>query len=136
MSNPGPVPKYLPGFSYICSKYYELGVKLDETELEKESYHASNNKVKLFRENIVVIEKKWFADMNLPYEATFLTPLIKNSKSIIIKNYNFPHDTRQRIWKIVINNGCNTHIVHILLKKRDVMFIFKGIFLIRLPNPV
>ena len=36
-----------------------------ETETKNKSDHSSNNKVKLFCENIVVIEEEWFADANL-----------------------------------------------------------------------
>ena len=49
----------------------------------KKSNHTSNNKVKTFCEDIVVIEEEWFDDMNLTYGATFLMSLIKHAKSRI-----------------------------------------------------
>ena len=40
----------------------------------------TNDKGKLFGENIVVIEEEWFDDKNLTYDATFPTALIKRAK--------------------------------------------------------
>ena len=57
MSTPGPVPKNWLGFSYINSEDYELDMNFDETEFKRKSDHTSNNKVKSFRETIVVIEE-------------------------------------------------------------------------------
>ena len=47
-----------------------------------------------------------------------------------------PHDTKQRIRKIAINNGWNTHIFQILREKHDGNFLFNGNLLSRLPKPV
>ena len=55
---PGPVPKYWLEFSYIHSEDYELDQNSDDTELKKQSDHTFNNKVKLFREIIVVVEEE------------------------------------------------------------------------------
>ena len=57
ISTPGTVRKHCPGFSCIHSKYYELYVKIDETELEKQLDHTSNNKVNSFHKNIMFIEE-------------------------------------------------------------------------------
>ena len=78
MSSPETAPKNWLGFSYICSEYYELDLNIGETELKRKLGHTSNNKVKLFCENIVVVEEEWFYDMNLTNIATFLTDLIKH----------------------------------------------------------
>ena len=59
MSTTGTVPKHWLVFTYISSKYYELDQNFDETELEEQSDHTSNDKVKIFCENIVVIEEEW-----------------------------------------------------------------------------
>ena len=56
MPTTGPVPKNWLGFSYIISKGYQLYQNFDETKLEKQLDHTSNDKVKLIYENIVVIE--------------------------------------------------------------------------------
>ena len=40
--------------------------------------HSSNDKVKLFQENIVVIEKELYDDLNLIGGSTFTTALIKH----------------------------------------------------------
>ena len=48
MSTPGPVPKHLLVFNNICSEYYELDQNFDDTELKKQSYNTSNDKVKFF----------------------------------------------------------------------------------------
>ena len=74
-----PVLKHWLGFSYIYSKDYDLYQNFDDTEFRK-LYHTSNDKVKIFRENIVVIEEKWFGDMNLTDGSTFATDLIKREK--------------------------------------------------------
>ena len=80
------------------------------TEIDSKSYHSSDDKVKLFRENIVVIEEEWFADINLTDSETFLTDLIKHAKTIF-KKYINTRDTKQRIRKITIKNDCNTQII-------------------------
>ena len=49
---------------------------------------------------------------------------------------NFPRDTKQRIQKIAIKNGWNTHIVQIFCEKCDGKFLFKVNMISRLPNPV
>ena len=49
--------------------------------MKSKSDHSSNNKVKLFRENIVVIEEEWFSGMNLTGGEMFPTALIKREKS-------------------------------------------------------
>ena len=72
-------------FICILSEDYELDNKFDETELENISDHTSNNKVKLFHENIVVIEEEWFDGMNLNYSANFPTALIKRKNINSIK---------------------------------------------------
>ena len=48
--------------------------------MKNKSDYASNDKVKLFRENIVVLEEEWFVDMNLTDGKIFLTTLIKHEK--------------------------------------------------------
>ena len=58
MWTPGPFPKHWLVFSYIRSEDYELDLNLDETEMKKKSDHTSNNKVKLFQVNIVVLEEE------------------------------------------------------------------------------
>ena len=111
-------------------------MNFDETELKKKSDHTSNDKVTLFCENIVLIEEELFLDKNLTYCATFPTALIKSEKYRSNQKINLPLDTKRRIRKIVINNFWNTQIVHILHKKRDGIFIFKGNMLSRLTKPV
>ena len=71
MSTPVPVSKHCLRFIYIRSEYYELDINLYETELKNESDHTSNDIVKLFCENVVVIEEEWFSVMNLTDGATF-----------------------------------------------------------------
>ena len=83
MSTPGPVPKHWLGFSYVRSKDHDLDMNFYETELEIKSDHTSNNKLKWFCENIVVIEEEWFAYITLTDGATFLVALIKFAKSKI-----------------------------------------------------
>ena len=99
-----------------------------------ESDHTSNNKVKLFRENIVVIEEEWFSDMNLTDDLTFLKVLIKHAKYII--NQKIPCDTQQNIHKIAMNNIWNTPIVQILREKCDAKFLFKVSLLSRIANSI
>ena len=111
-------------------------MNFDETELKMKSDHTSNNKVKLFRENIVVIEDKWFDDMNLTYGASFPTALIKYKKYRIKQKNNVPRDRKWHIRKIVINNSRKTQIVQILRGKCYGNFIFKRNVPIRIPNPV
>ena len=72
---------------------YELDVYFDEIELNKYSEHTFNDKDKLFRENIVVIEEEWFDDRNLTYGVTFSPVLIKHAKSRIKQNNKFPCGT-------------------------------------------
>ena len=55
-------------------------MNFDETELKRKKYHTSINKVKLIRENIVVIEAESFYGMHLTDDATFLLALTKLSK--------------------------------------------------------
>ena len=108
MSAPGPVPKHQLEFSCIRSEYYELDMNFDETELKNKIDHTSYNKIKLFCENIVVIEEECFYDMNLTDGATFTTALIERKNSIINKKNNIPRDTKRNILKIAIKNGWNT----------------------------
>ena len=86
LSTPGPAPKQSLEFSYIRIWYI---CELLWNRIEKQSDHTSNDKVRLFRENIVVIEEEWFVDMNLTDGATFLAALIKSSKSRINQKINF-----------------------------------------------
>ena len=79
MSTPGPVPKHWLVFVYIRSEDYELDQNFVKTK--KTPSHTSNDKVKLFCENIVVIEEELFDDTNLTDGATFKTALIKREKS-------------------------------------------------------
>ena len=94
ITTPGPVPKYWIGFSYIRLEYYQLYLDFDETEMRGKSDHSSNNKVQLFRENILFIEEEWFSDMNLIDGATFLTYLVKLVKSRFNLKINYPRDTK------------------------------------------
>ena len=126
----------MPGFSLIGSEDYELDMNFDETEFKRKSDHTSNDKVKLFCGNIVVIEEEWFSGMNLTDVSTFPTTLIKWAKSRINQNNNFPRDTKQRIHKITINNDWNTQIIQIFSEKRDGTFILKVNLLSRLKKPV
>ena len=43
--------------------------------------HTSNNKVKLSRKNIVIIDEEWFGDTNLTNDAIFLTAMTIREKS-------------------------------------------------------
>ena len=52
ISTPGPVTKHWLGFIYIRSKYYELNQDFDDTKLKNKLDHTSNDKVKLFHENV------------------------------------------------------------------------------------
>ena len=56
MSTPGPVQKNWFKFSYINSEEYQSDKNFDETYLKKVD-NTSNYKVKLFSENIVVLEE-------------------------------------------------------------------------------
>ena len=56
----------------------------------------------------MVIEEERFDAMNLTDGASFLTALIKNAKNGFNHKTKFPRDTKQRIWKLSINNGWNT----------------------------
>ena len=84
MSISGPVPKNWLRFSYIGSEDYELIWTL-MVHNNKKSDHTSNDEVKLFCGNIVVIEEEWFDDMNWTDDATFSTALIKREKLDSIK---------------------------------------------------
>ena len=64
-------------------------MSFDETELKNKSDYTSNDKVKSFLENIMVIEEEWFSDMNLAGASTFPKVLIKRAKSIINLNIIF-----------------------------------------------
>ena len=101
----------------------------------KKSDHTFNDKVGLFRENIVVIEEEWFSGMNLAYGETFPMALIKREKSIINKKTN-PRDTKWHIWEIIINSVWNTQISQILREKQYGKFLFRVNFLRILINPV
>ena len=57
ISTIGPVPKHWIVCYYIPWEDYELDLNFDETEMKKQSDHTSNDKVKLFYKNIVVIEE-------------------------------------------------------------------------------
>ena len=46
-------------------------MNFDETELKSKSDHTYNDKIKLFRENILVIEEELFDYMNLTICETF-----------------------------------------------------------------
>ena len=70
--------------------------------MKSKSDHQSNNKVRFFRENIVVIEEEWFADTNLTDGATSLKALIKCEKLRFNQKTNFPPDIKQHILKIKI----------------------------------
>ena len=72
--------------------------------------------------------------MNLTDSLTFLTSMINCSKTAFNYNNRIRCDTKRRIQKIAIHNGWNTHIVQILLDKRDGNCFQKKIFS-RLPKP-
>ena len=57
ISTTGTVPKRWIGFSYILSEDYELYLNFNVTEMKNKLDHSSNNKVKLFCENIGFIEE-------------------------------------------------------------------------------
>ena len=82
MSTQGPVSKHWLGFSYIPSVDYELDLNFDVTETKIKSYHSSNDIVKLFFENIVVIEETKFSDISLADGSTVLIILFKCATSI------------------------------------------------------
>ena len=71
----------------------KLDALLDEEDKPYSSHHSSNKKVKLFRENILVIGGKWYDDKNLTDDATFPTALIKPAKSRFNQKINSPCDT-------------------------------------------
>ena len=75
-----PVPKNWLGFSYICSEDYKLDQEFYKKVIKEQSNHTCNDKVKLFRRDIVIIEEEWFHDNNLSDGATFLIALIKRAK--------------------------------------------------------
>ena len=49
--------------------------------------HSSDDKVKLFWVNIVVIEEEWFSDIDLTGGATFPTSPIKRRNPYSIKKF-------------------------------------------------
>ena len=51
--------------------------------------------------------------------------LIKRVKYIFNQKIKSPRDTKQRIQKIEVNNGWDTHIVHMLSEKNNENFVFK-----------
>ena len=55
MSTPGAVPKHWLWFSYIRSEDYELDLNLYVTEMKRKTDQSSEDRVKLFHKNIVVI---------------------------------------------------------------------------------
>ena len=61
-----------------------------------------------FCENIVLIEEEWSLDMNLADGVTFPPALIKRAKIRINQINNFPYDTNQCIFTIIIYNGWKT----------------------------
>ena len=67
----------------------------------------------------MVIEGKWFADMNLTDGETFTMYMIKREKYRFNLHINFPREAKQRVRENTINIGCNTQVVQILRKKRD-----------------
>ena len=73
--------------------------------------------------------------MNLTGFLNFLVALIKCAK-YKIQQKQIPHDTKQCMRKITINNGWNTQIAQILHEEPDGTFIFKVILISRLPKPV
>ena len=56
ISTPVPTSKHWIGLSFIGSENHELDLNFDETEMKMKSDHTSNDKVELFRENILIIE--------------------------------------------------------------------------------
>ena len=72
----------------------------------------------------MVIEEKWFSDMNLTDGATFPASMIKCEKTRVNQKINFPCDTKRRIREISLNNGWNTQIVQILCELCDGDFLF------------
>ena len=129
-ATPGPVPKHWHLFSFVHLKYYELDLKFDETEIKSKSDHSSNNRVKLFCQNIVFIEEEWFADINLNYGATSLTALTKRAQSIFNKKQF--RDTRLNIPEITIINDWNIQVIHIFHEGSSGKFIFNGNILYRI----
>ena len=62
--------------------------------MKRKPDHSYNDKVKLFCENIVVIEEEWFYDMNVTDTSTFQMAIIKHAKSRFNQKINFPRDTK------------------------------------------
>ena len=73
--------------------------------------------------------------MNLTDGETYMAALIKRAKSRI-NILKTPRNTKRRMQKIVIKNGFNTLIVHILCEKYDGEYLFKVNLLSRLPKPL
>ena len=48
--------------------------------MKRKSDHPSNDKVKIFFKNIVIIEEEWFTDMNLTDVSKISTAPIKREK--------------------------------------------------------
>ena len=56
MTTPGSVPRSWLGFNCISSENYELDLNFEKTDIKRQSYHSSDDKVG-FLENIVFIEE-------------------------------------------------------------------------------
>ena len=69
------------------SEDYDLDLKFYLTRMKMKSDHKFNDKVKLFREIIVVIEEECFADIKLNDGATSPTALIKNLELRLNQKY-------------------------------------------------
>ena len=82
-------------------------LKFDEKELKSKSDHTSNDRNKLLCENVVVVEGKWVAGMNLTDGSIFPMAMIKRAKYRINQNNNLLYDRKQRIRKIALNIGWN-----------------------------
>ena len=74
--------------------------------------------------------------MNLTDGANFTTPLVKGAKTIVNQKIKFPRDTKGHIREILIINGWNTHIVHILHEIHNVNTLFGGNLINRIPKTV
>ena len=136
MSTPGPVPKNDLDLVTYVQKGYELDLNFYETKTNRIPYHSSKNEVKLFRENIVVIEEEWFIDMKLTDGATFPTALIKRAKLIFNQKMKIPRDTEQHTQEISTNNGWNTQVIQILREDRGGKCLFKVNMISRPQKPV
>ena len=102
--------------------------------MKRKSYHSSDDKVKSFRENIMVVGEEFFSDMNFTDGEVFLKVFIKRKKiQIQLKNLS---GTKQHIQKVEINNDCNTQVIQILCEEHYGVFIFKENILSRLPKPI